>query len=111
MALTVTYTYGGSGTVPPTIAQALNINMVVATVEGADADTATLVTHNFQVTAAQLANLFPLVTIRQSAAGTAASTVIIALTNSVAITFTKATGAGNSGTWVLAIWRPMSIVT
>jgi len=109
MALTVTYTYPVAGVTAPTAVQALAVNTIVATVEGADADTATLITHNFLMSTADLAFLFPTVVVRQSASGTAASTVIIALTNSVAITFTKATGAGNSGTWVVTITRPHSI--
>lgn len=110
MALTVTYTYPVQGTTPPTAVQALAVNTIVATVEGADADTATLITHNWGANSTDTGTyLFPSVSIRQSAAGTAASTVIVALTNSVAVTFTKATGAGNSGTWVVTLARPHSI--
>lgn len=110
MALNVIYTYPVAGTVPPTAVQAARVNMVVAHVGGADADTASLITHNFRMSAADLARLFPTVTVRMSDAGTAASTVIVALTNSVAITFTKATAAGNNGTWVIVMSRPHTII-
>lgn len=111
MALTVTYTYPVQGTTPPTFLESLSANMVVATVEGADADTASLITHNWKLPAVDGATyLFPTVILRQSGAGTAASTVLVALTNSLAVTFTKATGAGNSGTWVVTLMRPHSII-
>ena len=110
MAATITYKYPVSGTVAPTLAQALAANTVIAEVVMADADTTAAITHNFQTTTAELAQYFPSVSIYNNGSGTAAGTVIATLTNSVAVTLTKSTAAGSAVTAVVQISRPHTIV-
>lgn len=110
MPATITYKYPVSGTVAPTVAQALAANMVVAEVVMADADTTAAITHNFQSSAADLAAFFPSVSIYASGSGTAASTVIATLTSSTVVTLTKSTAAGSAATFVVQLARPNTLV-
>lgn len=58
MAVTITYLY--PQTSAPTLAQALAANMVVATVAAsAAADTSAVITHNFNLSDAQISQGFP----------------------------------------------------
>lgn len=112
-AVTVTYAYPVAGTVAPTVAQAAAENMLTATVViGADTDTTTLVTHNWQLTTAQLANNWPVVIgPTPNVIGTAQCTIAVVLTNSVAITLNKGNVAGSAGTYIVTLLRPHSIIT
>ena len=61
---TTTYSYPVSGTVAPTILQALGCNMLTAQVNMVDADsTGAVITHNWQLSTAQLSNQWPVVTL------------------------------------------------
>jgi len=61
-AVTVTYRNVGSGTTPPTAIAARRVNSVVATIAAsADADAAAIVTHNMNLSAADLAAGWPTV--------------------------------------------------
>lgn len=110
MATVVTYAYPVAGTTAPTVAQALSANAVTATVAMLDADTTATITHNWQLSVAQLANLFPLVSYYVSSKGTAMPILQVALTNSVSVTLTKTTDAGGGGTYTFALLRPHSII-
>lgn len=112
MAQTVTYTYPVAGTTPPTQLQALGCNAVVATLTWADSEVSAAIVHNFKVSAAQLANLFPLVSI-VTAAGVTTTLLpttgyTVAWTDSSTITIGKTTVVGTQGTLVVTIFRPMS---
>jgi hypothetical protein len=74
----------------------------------ADADTTALITHNFQLTATELSNGFPIWVAYATNSGTNPSTLTVALTNSVAITLTKGTAAGSATTLAFSILRPFS---
>jgi len=64
MAVTVTYEWPVAGITAPTTTQMSKRNIVTATViKTADGDTTATVTHNLQLTAAQLAAGFPKITL------------------------------------------------
>lgn len=111
MAAVVTYlnpTVLAGGTVAPTILQALGTNLVAAQMVLADADTTATITHNFQIPTAY--SLFaPVVEQVSVGAGTAGGTLIVALTNSVSVTFTKSTAAGSARTILVYLARPYSL--
>ena len=116
MAATITYAYPVVGTVPPTAAQAFNANMLTANVTFLDADTAALITHNWNLSLAQGSNLWPVANVYASSLGTATVSLglSLALTNSVAVTLSKAAtsaGSGVGATFVVVLQRPNSIIT
>lgn len=108
---TVTYAYPVAGTVAPTILQALGCNMLTAQVVTNDADTTAVFTHNWQLSTAQLNNLWPLVSYTLNAPGTAAPLLSFALTNSIAVTMTKNSLVGTGGTFTVVLLRPFSSMT
>jgi hypothetical protein len=108
---TVTYAYPVSGTVAPAIAQALGCNMLTCQIQTSDADTTATITHNWQLTTAQLNNLWPTIKAYISSAGTASPLLSWALTNSVSVTMTKVSSVGTGGTIVLILERPFSAIT
>lgn len=111
MATTVTYAYPVSGTTAPTAAQSANCNMVTATVFAADADTTAVISHNFSLSAAQLASLWPVVTIATAGGGTPSPLYSMArAANSITLT-KQSTAAGSGGTVEVTIQRPFSSIT
>ena len=109
---TVTYSYPVSGTVAPTILQALGCNMLTAQVNMLDADsTGAVITHNWQLSTAQLSNQWPVVSWYISAGSTVAPAMIVALTNSIAVTVSKASLLGTGGTYTVILLRPFSAIT
>ena len=114
MAATINYKYPVAGTTAPTILQALGVNTQVIEVVLADADTTAAITHNWQMSAADLAFYFPVVSAYLELSGTGGpilATVIATLTDSVTVTLTKAgTATGSGQTLVVTLQRPHSIV-
>lgn len=109
---TVVYAYPVSGATAPTQLQALNCNMLTATVQFSDADTTATITHNWKLTAAQLANLWPVVASYISTAGTLAVNYTFALTDSSTVTVAKAsTATGAGSTLTVNLQRPHSMIT
>lgn len=108
---TVTYNFPVAGATAPTVAQAAGCNSLTCQVNMADADTTGTITHNWQLTTAQLANLWPLISVRGQDSGTGSPVLSFALTNSVAVTVTKQTNAGSGGTYVVTLLRPHSMIT
>lgn len=99
------------GTVPPTAGQAYYSNQVIAQLTAADADTTCTITHNFNLTAAQQANLLPNISV--SLAGGSTTTVMPVLsftiaTNSLAVV--KASVVGSQGTYIVVVNRPSSVI-
>jgi fructose-1,6-bisphosphatase/inositol monophosphatase family enzyme len=115
MSVTVTYTWPVSGITAPTLAQMQNFNAVVAEIAAtADGDTTAVVTHNFNLSAADLAALFPFVKMVQAGATAILSGWYLNLAAATAdsLTFTKATtgGSGAAGTQlVVQLTRPHTI--
>lgn len=129
MALgTVTFTYesfqalgsygggftGGSNAAP-TAAQAQQVNVMQALVGFTDTDTTWVFTHNWGLSAAQAAALFPEVTINlvsgQQAVGTAVYPIIAVnvTSNPNLVTFTKVAATGSGQTVSIILHRPSSI--
>ena len=117
MAYTITYAFqtGASGlsvttgTTPPTALQALSANRVSAVINCADADTATLITHNWNLSVNELALLQPDIIFYATTLGTALPFISFALTNSVAITLTKTSLVGTGGTYNIVLYRPTTL--
>lgn len=110
MAQTITYAYPVAGTTPPTALQALGCNAVTATVNWSDSEVSAVITHNFKLSAAQLANLFPLVQVvlLGGSTTTLAPVITVTLTDSSTVTIGKTTVVGTQGTLLVTIMRPMS---
>ena len=114
--VTVTYVWPVSSTTAPTGAQAAKTMVVVAQVNWADADTTSLVTHNFGL-GTVVTNAFPTtgqympeVILTPVSASTAPfSSQTIAWTNSVAITIGKGSIVGSGGTFVIYMRLPHSM--
>lgn len=110
----VIYKYPVTGTVPPTILEALGVNTQVIEVGFADADTTASITHNWRMSAADLAFFFPTISMYLELSGTGGpilATVIATLTDSVSVTLTKpGVAAGSAQTLVVVLQRPHSIV-
>lgn len=115
MAYTITYAFYSAsgvvttGTTPPTVAQSLLANRLAAVIACADADTATLITHNWNLSTNELSALEPDIIFYATTIGTAIPLVNFALTNSVAITMTKTSLAGSGGTFNIVLYRPHTI--
>ena len=115
MAVTVTYQYPVQGTTAPTAAQTLNKNTVRATVIAtADADTTATITHNLGLTAAQLTEGAPEVTLCPilSQALTALSGWVCSAKAANTVTLTKltSTGSGNARAQLaVVVKRPHTI--
>ncbi len=112
MAVTVTYQHPITGLVAPTAAQVAD--MVIATIiKTLDADVAATITHNFGLTAAQLAAGFPVIDITpilQVDAKLSDFTVNARGANDVSFIMTAAVGSGNAAPQVrVTIERPHSI--
>lgn len=113
MAVTVTYSISPNivGTTPPTQIQAsAQRRMGVAVAFGADTDTTAVVTHNWQFTTTQLANLQPMVSFYVGTSGTAAGLFSVQLTNSNVVTVSKGATVAGSGaaTVILQLMYPWS---
>lgn len=118
MAVTTTYSFrvpGGTdvagATTAPTVTQASKVTRIAAQVIfGADSDTTATVTHNFQTSTGDLAQLMPQTILNQSGAGTGPSVILVTRTDSVSVTLTKGTGAGSACTCEVVISKPHTIV-
>lgn len=118
MAVTTTYSFrvpGGTdvagATTAPTIAQAGVVTRIAAQVIfGADADTTATITHNFQTSTGDIAQLMPQVILNQSGAGTGPIAILVTRTNSVSITLTKGTTAGSACTCEVVISKPHTLI-
>lgn len=114
MAVTISYQYpvATAGTTPPTVLQSLGANMVNALVNWVDADTTTLLTHNFGMSTLDLSSLFPVVVVNNVAGVTTTlqPVVTVGLTNSNAITLGKGTIVGTQGTLSVNILRPNTLI-
>jgi hypothetical protein len=114
MAQTITYAYPVAGTTPPTLAQALLCNMVTATVFWSDSEVTALLTHNWGLTAAQSANLWPVVIIEYDTGSltTLPQAITVNLSSSTnVVTLNKSTVVGGNGTLLVTLLRPFSEIT
>lgn len=105
---TVAYEYPVTGATAPTALQASVVNSLNAVVTGDNSATTFVVTHNWGLSAADLAAGFPIVNTEAilAAGNTAAVIVTTKATNSVTFTCTAFTGAGLR----VNLQRPTSLV-
>lgn len=107
---TIIQTWPIAGTFP-TSQQAVSFNTQTSRVVFADADTVAVLTHNWGISAAQLAAFFPLIDFYAQNAGTAGTTLpqlTFALTDSNTVTINKTAATGSGGTYVVTLQRPWS---
>ena len=105
---TVTYQNPVTGVTAPTAAQALNSNTITATVAFGDADTTATVTHNLNLSAAQLALGFPIVSFNFSTAGTLAVNYSVTPAANTVVIAKASTAAGSGSTLQVSVARPWS---
>jgi hypothetical protein len=110
---TVTYAYPGTpgGTTPPTFP--VRQSMVNVQVSFGTTDTVAVITHNFNLTAAQLAAQQPLIMLYQATggSGTVDAQLTFAATDGNTVTITKnATGAGTERIINVTVLRPNSLI-
>ena len=127
LAGTVTFTYesfqhtgafgggftGGSA-VAPTAAQAQQISAMTALVGFTDTDTTFVFTHNWGLSSAQAAALYPevLITVVTQQAGTIAVNPVLGVnvtSNTNLVTFTKTQATGSGATVAITLRRPHSL--
>jgi len=108
--MAVSYAYPIAGATAPTAAQSALQSVVTAQVVFTDGDTTQIVTHNWNLTATQLAALFPFVEVRRISNGTLFSSILVALTDSNNVTLSKASAVGSAFTAAVVIQRPHSIL-
>ena len=127
LAGTVTFTYesfqhtgafgggftGGSA-VAPTAAQAQQISAMTALVGFTDTDTTFVFTHNWGLSSAQAAALYPevLITVVTQQAGTIAVNPVLGVnvtSNTNLVTFTKTPATGSGATVAITLRRPHSL--
>jgi len=92
----------------PTSAQAVNVNTQISRVVMADTDTLATLTHNWLLTAAQLAQFLPLISWYVENPGVSYPVVSFALTDSNTVTMAKTVATGSGGTYVVSLFRPYS---
>ena len=106
----VTYAYPVAGATAPTAVQAANASVLTATVVMADTDASVVVTHNWGLTTAQLAALFPFIELRRTAQGATPIATLAVATDGNTVTISKGTAGGSAFTGVVVIQRPHSIL-
>jgi hypothetical protein len=104
---TIITTWPIAGTFP-TSAQAVNFNTQIYRVVTVDADTTAVLTHNWGISAAQLAAFFPLISFYVENIGATFPPVSFALTDSNTVTMTKLATTGSGATLVVTLQRPYS---
>lgn len=107
--VTVTYAYPVSGITAPTASLMKHRSLLTVVVIMADGDATADVTHNWGLSVAELADLFPIITWEYVTPGAAATVLTFArLTNK--ITITKAAGVGSGSTFAVTLMRPHTII-
>lgn len=107
----VLYAFPTAGTVAPTVAVMKRNQLLTTQIGFLDADTTAVINHNWQSPLADGSSLFPLIDYYENTLGTAgAPSLTWALTSSVAVTVTKAAGAGTGGTITVMLQRPFSML-
>ncbi len=107
-----TFLVPNTGTVAPTAAQVSisTLNTVVCQMVFADADTVATITHNLNISLADLAKGYPRITAYLTGSGTFPTLLSFAQTvNSITVA-KPSTAAGSAGTWVAIIDRPHSFI-
>jgi len=107
--ITVTYAYPVSGVTAPTAQQTNRKNLVTAVVIIGDSDTTTVVTHNWGLSTAELADRFPIIVWNYVTPGTAPLLLSFSRAANV-VTLVKPSGAGTGATFEISLLRPHTII-
>lgn len=110
--MTVTYLYPATGTTPPTQAQMMLQNLLTVEINALDADTQGVLTHNWQLSAAETGFYRPVIATKYLVRETAGDFLTWALpaSNANSLTFNKTSGSGTGGTFVVDLLRPHTII-
>lgn len=103
--------YQTTTTTAPTAAQAFYIQQLMCLLTAADADTTCTITHNFNLSAAEQANLYPNISwiLGGGATTTLAPTIAFTVTTNT-ITVLKASAVGSQGTYIVTIGKNETII-
>ncbi len=103
--------YQTSTTTGPTAAQAYYIQQLMVQLTAGDADTTCTITHNWALTAAEQANLYPNISwwLGGGSTGTLNPILVWTVTTNT-ITVVKVSAVGSQGTYLVAISRPSTII-
>ena len=102
---TINYKYPVSASIAPTAQQVYGLGVVTAQVNFGDTDVSAVVTHNFGLSANELADLFPVVIVDPTASGTTFPQFTFTKATN-AVTIAKASTAGTGGLFDVIILRP-----
>jgi hypothetical protein len=102
---TINYKYPVSASIAPTAQQVYGLGVVTAQVNFGDTDISAVVTHNFGLSANELADLFPIVIIDPTSGGTVFPQFTFTKATN-AVTMNKASTSGTGGTFDVTILRP-----
>lgn len=102
---TINYKYPVSASIAPTAQQVYGLGIVTAQVNFGDTDASAVVTHNFGLSANELADLFPAVIVDPTAGGTTFPQFTYTKATN-AVTINKASTSGTGGTFDVIILRP-----
>ena len=97
------------GTTAPTTSQAQVVNSIIAQVFMADTDTTATITHNFQLTAAQLAALYPWIcwyVAQFTSSNVQVQPLLSFALGTNTVTITKASATSSGGTYNVIVQRP-----
>lgn len=104
---TVTYLTPVAGSTSPTIAQGTNCNDVGVLINMADTDTTATITTNLQISAAHLANGWPLINSWVQNGGTVNPNLSFVRTDSSTVTVGKTSAVGSGGSYLVQVTRPV----
>lgn len=103
--------YQTTTTTGPTAAQAYYIDELKAQLTSGDADTTCTITHNWNLTAAEQANLYPNINWINAGASTGTLNPILTWTVTTnTITLLKVSAVGSQGTYIVTIGRNQTII-
>jgi hypothetical protein len=101
----INYKYPVSASIAPTAQQVYGLGVVTAQVNFGDTDASAVVTHNFGLSANELADLFPAVIVDPTASGTTFPQFTFTKAANT-VTINKASTSGTGGLFDVIILRP-----
>jgi hypothetical protein len=116
-AVTITYNFQPAGThvavsstTAPTAAQARFFNSIGVLLEMAETDTTGTITHNWEIVANERGQYQPWLSWYTLTAGTALPFLSFSVAGTNAVTVTKTSASGTSGSFVVLLQRPNTLV-
>ncbi len=104
--------YQTTTTTAPTAAQAFYLNQLMVLLTAADADTTCTITHNWNLSAAEQANLYPWITFRANSdsLGTVAPVLVFTVTTNTLTLLKANTVAGSGGSYLVTVSKPQTSI-